>query len=65
MLDIETPPEDPLETMAAEDDEKLRNIARIESALEILGVLVIEKMDLNKCEFRNLKRRILDECLNR
>lgn len=65
MLDIETPPEDPLETMAAEDDEKLRNIARIESALEILGVLVIEKMDLNKCEIRNLKRRILDECLNR
>lgn len=65
MLDIETPPEDPLETMAAEDDEKLRNIARIESALEILGVLVIEKMDLNKCEIRNLKRRILGECLNR
>lgn len=40
VLDKETPPDDARETMAADDDEKFRNIARIESALEIFGVLV-------------------------
>lgn len=39
VLDTETPPDDALDTIAADDEEKLRNIARIESALEILGVL--------------------------
>lgn len=39
VLDTETPPEDARETIAAEDDEKFRNIARMESALEIFGVL--------------------------
>lgn len=39
VLDIDAPPDDALETIAADDEEKLRNIARIESALEIFGVL--------------------------
>lgn len=40
MLDMETPPDDARDTIAADDDEKFRNIARIESALEIFGVLI-------------------------
>lgn len=39
MLDADIPPEDARDTSAADDDEKLRNIAKIESALEIFGVL--------------------------
>lgn len=39
VLDADIPPEDALDTMAADDEEKLRNIASIESALEIFGVL--------------------------
>lgn len=39
VLEAETPPEDARETIAADDDEKLRNMARIESALDIFGVL--------------------------
>lgn len=42
MLEADTPPDDAREAMAADDDEKFRNIARIESALEIFGVLKIE-----------------------
>lgn len=43
VLDTETPPDDARDTIAADDDEKFRNIARIESALEIFGVLKVEK----------------------
>lgn len=39
MLEADTPPDEALEMIAADDDEKFRNIARIESALEIFGVL--------------------------
>lgn len=39
VLDADMPPEDARDTIAAEDDEKLRNIARMESALDILGCL--------------------------
>lgn len=39
VLDTETPPDDARDTIAAEDEEKFRNIARIESALEIFGCL--------------------------
>lgn len=39
VLDKEIPPEDARDTIAADDDEKFRNIARIESALEIFGCL--------------------------
>lgn len=39
VLDADIPPEDARDTSAADDDEKLRNIAKIESALEIFGVL--------------------------
>lgn len=38
---MDTPPDDALETIAADDEEKFRNIAKIESALEIFGVLKI------------------------
>lgn len=37
------PPEEARETIAADDEEKLRNIARIESALDIFGVLKCHK----------------------
>lgn len=39
MLDNDTPPDEARDTIAADDDEKLRNIARMESALDIFGVL--------------------------
>lgn len=39
VLDADIPPEDALEAIAAVEDEKFLNIAKIESALEIFGVL--------------------------
>lgn len=42
VLDIESPPEDAREVRAA-DDEKFRNIANIESALDIFEVLKVRK----------------------
>lgn len=39
LLDTDTPPDEARETIAADDDEKFLNIAKIESALEIFGVL--------------------------
>lgn len=43
MLEADMPPEEARETIAADDEEKLRNIARIESALDIFGVLKCHK----------------------
>lgn len=40
VLEAEKPPDEAREMMAADDDEKFRNIARMESALEIFGVLL-------------------------
>lgn len=39
VLDADTPADDARDASAADDDEKLRNMARIESALDIFGVL--------------------------
>lgn len=42
VLEAEMPPDDAREMMAADDDEKFRNIAKMESALEIFGVLLVK-----------------------
>lgn len=44
VLETETPPEEARDTIAADDEEKLRNMARIESALDIFGVLKGKKL---------------------
>lgn len=50
VLEAEMPPDDAREMMAADDDEKFRNIAKMESALEIFGVLLVKfKRNVKRC----------------
>lgn len=62
MLEADIPPDDALDT-AAVDDEKFRNIASIESALEIFGVLINKKSFNANNTFTNVYLEVMGNVL--